>query len=202
MIIYLLNDQIREIFITCKICERFRTDEEEATAAWKRSHWREMKSILQRESVNEEKVECCPSVLEMVEKKGGKNLKGRYVDLYRDGENKQLLYELSCAPGVVDKPCRFVDARLYNQSVCVQQYSYTYALVRYSADSEMPQYTNPTEKYFNVTGTGLWSMDHIKVRAGCECQITPPKRKNAHRRRQERQRHKRKNKKFEEDDDT
>lgn len=182
--------------------EHCRTDEEEANAAWKRSHWREMKSILQHEGANVEKVECCPSVLEMVEKKGGKNLRGRYVHLYRDGENKQLLYELSCAPGVVDKPCRFVDARLYNQSVCVQQYSYTYALVRDSADTEMPQYRNRTEKYFNVTGTGGWSMDHIKVRAGCECQITPPKRKNAHRRRPERQRHKRKNKKFEEDDDT
>lgn len=189
-------------FIFIKKCEYFRTDEEKPIPTWKHSHWREMKFILDNVKEGVKVVQCCPSVLEMVEKKGGRNLRGRYVHLYRDGENKQLLYELSCAPGVVDKPCLFVDARLYNQSVCVQKYSYTYALVRDSADTEMPQYRNRSEKYFNVTGTGGWSMDHIEVRAGCECQITPPKRKMAHRRRQEKQRHKRKNKKFEEDDDT
>ncbi|XP_072938152.1 uncharacterized protein [Epargyreus clarus] len=181
---------------------RVLTDEElDATAAWKRSHWREMQSILRREGSHRDVVECCPSVLEMVAKKGGRTPTGLYVELYEDGENKQRLYELSCAPDVVDKPCRFVDARLYNQSRCVQKYSYSYALVRYSSGTEMPQRHRP-EGHFSVPGSGGWSMDYVIVRAGCECQITPPKRKTAHRKRLERHRQRKKNKRIEEDDDT
>lgn len=160
-----------------------------------------MKTILQHEGASKDKVECCPSVLEMVIKKGGRTPTGHYVEIYEEGENKQRFYELSCAQGVDDKPCRFVDARLYNQSRCVQKYSYSYALVRYAA-ATMPMHRS--EGHFNVPGSEVSgvSMDYVEVRAGCECQITPPKRKNSHRRRPERQRHKRKNKKFEEDDDT
>ncbi|XP_069360463.1 uncharacterized protein [Maniola hyperantus] len=180
---------------------RVLTDEElDATAAWKRSHWREMQSILRKEGSNRD-VECCPSIPEMVAKKGGRTPTGLYVELYEDGENKQRLYELSCAPGVVDKPCRFVDARLYNQSRCVQKYSYSYALVRYSSATEMPQ-GHRAEGHFSVPGSGGWSMDYVKVRAGCECQITPPKRKSAHRKRLERHRQRKRNRRLEEDDDT
>ncbi|XP_052742360.1 uncharacterized protein LOC112046827 isoform X2 [Bicyclus anynana] len=180
---------------------RVLTDEElDATAAWKRSHWREMQTILRKEG-SQRDVECCPSVPEMVAKKGGRTPTGLYVELYEDGENKQRLYELSCAPGVVDKPCRFVDARLYNQSRCVQKYSYSYALVRYSSTTEMPQGHRP-EGHFSVPGSGGWSMDYVIVRAGCECQITPPKRKNSHRKRQERHRQRKRNRRLEEDDDT
>lgn len=179
----------------------FRTDEElDATAAWKRSHWREMQTILRKEG-HQRDVECCPSIPEMVAKKGGRTPTGLYVELYEDGENKQRLYELSCAPGVVDKPCRFVDARLYNQSRCVQKYSYSYALVRYSSATEMPQGHRP-EGHFSVPGSGGWSMDYVIVRAGCECQITPPKRKSAHRKRLERHRQRKRNRRLEEDDDT
>ncbi|XP_039758285.1 uncharacterized protein LOC120632529 isoform X2 [Pararge aegeria] len=180
---------------------RVLTDEElDATAAWKRSHWREMQTILRKEGSNRD-VECCPSIPEMVAKKGGRTPTGLYVELYEDGENKQRLYELSCAPGVVDKPCRFVDARLYNQSKCVQKYSYSYALVRYSSATEMPLGHRP-EGHFSVPGSGGWSMDYVIVRAGCECQITPPKRKSAHRKRMERHRQRKRNRRLEEDDDT
>lgn len=34
-------------------------------------------------------VDCCPSMLEMVEPVGGKNREDMYVELYRDGEIKQ-----------------------------------------------------------------------------------------------------------------
>lgn len=50
--------------------------------------------------------ECCPSVLEMVAPKGGRTPSGLFVELYEDGENIQQLYELSCAPDIVGRPCR------------------------------------------------------------------------------------------------
>ncbi|XP_032514531.1 uncharacterized protein LOC116768021 [Danaus plexippus] len=172
-------------------------DELDATAAWKRSHWREMQSILRKEGSQKDVVECCPSVLEMVAKKGGRTPTGLYVELYEDGENKQRLYELSCAPDVADKPCRFVDARLYNQSRCVQKYSYSYALVRYSSPTEVPQHR--PEGHFSVPGSGGWSMDYVIVRAGCECQLAPKRR--THRRRLERHRQRKRARHDRDDDD-
>lgn len=164
---------------------------------WKRSHWREMQLILQQESSQKDRprdgtqegVECCPSVLEMVKKKGGRTPTGLYVELYEDGENQQRFYELSCAPGVVDKPCRFVDARLYNDSMCVQKYSYSYALVRYlqSTATESPQ--QKSQGHFSVPGSGGWSMDYVIVRAGCECQIKHTK--NPRRRHKKKKRNRR-----------
>ncbi|XP_021191221.1 uncharacterized protein LOC110376904 isoform X2 [Helicoverpa armigera] len=181
---------------------RVLTDEElDMTAAWKRSHWRDMQSILRREGNQKEGrdgVQCCPSVLEMVTKKGGRTPTGLYVELYEDGENQQRLFEVSCAPNVVDKPCRFVDARLYNESRCIQKYSYSYALVRYlhSAATETPQ--PRTEGHFSVPGSGGWSMDYVRVRAGCECQIKPKTNKPARRRHKQRKR----NRRIVEDDET
>lgn len=153
-------------------------------ASWKRSHWREMQTILRAEGGSREGVQCCPSVIEMVTKKGGRTPKGLYVELYEDGENKQLLYEVSCLPEVVDRPCRFVDARLYNESVCVQKYSYSYALVRHmpsGTQTEAPELR--TEGKFSVPGSGGWSMDYVRVRSGCECQIKPSKQRRRHKQR-------------------
>lgn len=166
------------------------------TASWKRSHWREMQTILRREGSSREGVQCCPSVLEMVTMKGGRTPTGLYVELYEDGENQQSLYEVSCAPGVADRPCRFVDSRLYNDSRCIQKYSYSYALVRHlpSAETENPQHR--AEGHFSVPGSGGWSMDYVRVRAGCECQIKPNK--SSRRRHKQRKR----NRRIIEDDET
>lgn len=144
-------------------------------ASWKRSHWRDMQYILRHEGNQKDGVQCCPSVLEMVTKKGGRTPTGHYVELYEDGENQQRLFEISCAANVVDQPCRFVDARLYNESRCIQKYSYSYALVRYlhTPATETPQ--PRSEGHFSVPGSGGWSMDYVRVRAGCECQIKPNK---------------------------
>ncbi|XP_012545242.1 uncharacterized protein LOC114240356 isoform X2 [Bombyx mandarina] len=167
--------------------------------SWKRSHWREMQLILQQQGTRKdgqspetqkEGVDCCPSVLEMVIKKGGRTVNGLYVELYEDGENKQRLFELTCAPGIVDMPCRFIDARLYNDSRCVQKYSYSYALVRpppQSSATESPH--QKSEGHFSVPGSDGWSMDYVKVRAGCECQIKPPK--NTRKRHKKRKRNRR-----------
>ncbi|XP_037292305.1 uncharacterized protein LOC115445951 isoform X2 [Manduca sexta] len=168
---------------------------------WKRLHWRQMQMILQTEGAQKEGqlkdpqkegVECCPSILDVVYKKGGRNRDGLYVELYEDGENHQRFFELSCAPEVVDKPCRFVDARLYNDSRCIQTYSYSYALVR--SPSDTPQHRS--ERPFSVPGSGGWTMDFVRVRAGCECQIKPPK--NIRRRHKKRKR----NRRITEDDET
>lgn len=74
-------------------------------------------------------VECCPSVMEMTEPIAGTNEKGVYVKLYRDEKNHQRFYEISCAEDVENRTCRFVDKKLHTQSKCVQQYSYSYALL-------------------------------------------------------------------------
>ncbi|KOB62059.1 Uncharacterized protein OBRU01_24365 [Operophtera brumata] len=141
------------------------------TASWKQPYRREMQTIMQREGGNPEKVECCPSVLETIYKKGGRTTTSHYVELYEDGEIQQALYERSCAEGVADKPCRFVDARLYNESRCVQTYSYSYALVRYLPSAATPPHR--VEGQFSVPNSNGWSMNYVKVRAGCECQIKP-----------------------------
>ncbi|KAJ8718693.1 hypothetical protein PYW08_002930 [Mythimna loreyi] len=177
------------------------TDEDldmSAAVAWKRSHWREMQNILRKEGNQKDGVQCCPSVLEMVTKKGGRTPTGLYVELYEDGENQQRLFEVSCAPNVVDQPCRFVDARLFNESRCIQKYSYSYALVRYlhSTATETPQ--PRTEGHFSVPGSGGWSMDYVRVRAGCECQIKPKTNRPARRRHKQRKR----NRRVIEDDET
>ncbi|XP_061720026.1 uncharacterized protein LOC133527148 isoform X1 [Cydia pomonella] len=166
---------------------------------WKRSHWREMHQLLVYEARNHsDGVDCCPTVHEMTAPQGGRTLSGLFVELYRDGENNMQLYEISCAAGVVDKPCRFVDARLYNQSRCVQKYSYSYALVRpYGPDAatENPHRHRRErqgmafKKDGEITVSGGWSMDYVQVRSGCECQIIPtlkPRKKNQHKNKIER----------------
>jgi len=74
-------------------------------------------------------IDCCPMVEEMSEPVGGRNRDNMYVELYRNGDNVQRFFEYSCKSDVLDKPCRFVDWRLSNQSRCVQKFSYTYAIV-------------------------------------------------------------------------
>lgn len=44
--------------------------------------------IAKRESVGDY-LDCCPSVTEMVEPEGGKNVDGEYVNLYRSGNYTQ-----------------------------------------------------------------------------------------------------------------
>lgn len=96
----------------------------------KRMTYREMQMILRQEGGEDgDPVDCCPTIEEMVEPVGGRNRQDMYVELYRDGENAQRFFEYSCRPDVLDKPCRFVDRKLSNQSRCVQKFSYTYAIV-------------------------------------------------------------------------
>ncbi|XP_077290265.1 uncharacterized protein LOC143914049 [Arctopsyche grandis] len=152
---------------------------EENTNSQRAHAWlsaREMQAIVKKESFEAEggPVDCCPSVLEMVEPTGGKNQQDMYVELYRDGDIRQRFYELSCRTDVEDMPCRFVDRRLYNQSKCAQKYSYSYALVRDTG-------TEPrAHRHFPALPTGGWMLDYIRVRSGCACELTTPKRKLRH----------------------
>lgn len=54
----------------------------------------EAQALLRREASAGSPVDCCPSVVEMVEPEGGKNMDGIYVELYRDGHNRQRFYEV------------------------------------------------------------------------------------------------------------
>lgn len=103
--------------------------------------------------------ECCPTTTDVVQPRGGVNMEGHLVKLFRPNDMEQRIYEHSCRPEVIDQPCRFVDELVRPMSRCVQQYTYTYALVENR----------------DHTGTGLeWRMDYIRTRSGCACSIQPP----------------------------
>lgn len=95
--------------------------------------YREMQNIIREEGGEDGiPVDCCPTIEEMSEPVGGKNREDSYVALYRDGENVQRFFEYSCRPDVLDKPCRFIDRKLNEQSRCVQKFSYSYAIIESS----------------------------------------------------------------------
>lgn len=101
-------------------------------------------------------LECCPTVVEMVQPSGGTNMEGHVVELYRHGDLDQRIYEHSCRPDVLNQPCRFVEKLLRPLSRCVQQFSFTYAVVTdHPAGNE-------------------WRLDYIRIRNGCACEIQPP----------------------------
>lgn len=135
---------------------------------------RENQMLLKEEFKSSGEAECCPSVLEMVEPEGGKNQEDQYVELYRDGSNRQRFYELSCHKDWRDKPCRFMDRKLHSRSKCVQKYSYTYALVK---DPGRHHHQRPNSfPSFPASGGG-WKLDYIRVRSGCSCVVLPSKKK-------------------------
>ncbi|KAJ8961670.1 hypothetical protein NQ318_021268 [Aromia moschata] len=139
--------------------------------------------LRQETSKTRSAADCCPTVLEMVEPEGGKNQDGIYVELYRDHNYRQRFYELSCHKDILNKPCRFMDKKLHNQSMCVQQHSYTYALVK-----DTPSHRNKNFPTFPAHGSGgaTYTLDYISVRSGCSCVVMPNKKKR-------KMKHKRKN---------
>lgn len=143
---------------------------------------RENLMLLRREGGEEgHPVECCPSRLDMIEPEGGKNQDDMYVELYKDGENRQRFYEISCQEDVFNKPCRFLEKKLSNQSRCVQKYSYTYALVRDTSVLEHEQEAGKARHHHQHERGFMskeWKMDYIRVRSGCSCEVLPkPKKK-------------------------
>ncbi|KAL2713099.1 uncharacterized protein V1478_017292 [Vespula squamosa] len=153
----------------------------------KRMTYREMQMVLRQEGGEDGlAVDCCPTIEEMVEPVGGRNRQDMYVELYRDGENAQRFFEYSCRPDVLDKPCRFVDRKLSNQSRCVQKFSYTYAIVENpgtKGGNEEHRRHHHREHRFptfpgNTVSGSTWTLDYIRVRSGCSCEIMPkPKKK-------------------------
>ncbi|KAG8178596.1 hypothetical protein JTE90_019702 [Oedothorax gibbosus] len=96
--------------------------------------------------------ECCPSVTEIIQPQGGVSKGGRIFELYRDHNSTQSFYQTSCTQGTKGRPCRYVRA----DSVCVQRYTYTYALVR------------------EFDSNAQWRLDYIRIRSGCTCEISVP----------------------------
>jgi hypothetical protein len=87
---------------------------------------------------------------------------GHMVELFTDDRVKQRFHETVCDPDFFDKPCRFLQGQNQRRSMCSQQHTYTYALVR---------------RNDSLTG---WSLDHIRIRNGCVCQVTPHAKKKKH----------------------
>ncbi|XP_018359292.1 PREDICTED: uncharacterized protein LOC108758714 [Trachymyrmex cornetzi] len=151
----------------------------------KRMTYREMQMILRQEGEDGRPVDCCPTIEEMVEPYGGRTREDMYVQLYRDGENVQRFFEYSCRPDIVGKPCRFIDRKFSNQSICVQKYSYTYAIIKRDSGSkeEHRRHHHRERHHFpafsgNTVSGSEWTLDYILVRSGCSCEITPkPKKK-------------------------
>lgn len=136
--------------------------------------FRETQLLLRREGGEEGRsVDCCPSVLEMVEPEGGRNQEDMFVELYREGDNRQRFYELSCRADIENKPCRFMDRKLHNQSRCVQQFSYTYALVREPETLRHHHRPHHFPSLPSFPSGGNWMLDYIRVRSGCSCQLMP-----------------------------
>lgn len=137
---------------------------------------RENQMLLKQEMKNRTTgADCCPSVIEMIEPEGGRNQEGEYVVLYRDGEYRQRFYELSCHQDILEKPCRFIDKRLHDNSRCVQKYSYTYALVKDNKNGQRKNFPFPER------GDSNWTLDYIRVRSGCSCVVTPNTKKKRNR---------------------
>ncbi|XP_053595890.1 uncharacterized protein LOC103579862 [Microplitis demolitor] len=151
--------------------------------------YREMQNVLRHEGGEEGlPVDCCPTVKEIIEPIGGRNRDEMYVELYRNDDQVQRFYEYSCRQDVLDKPCRFIDRKLMNQSRCVQKYSYSYAMVRdpsaeittmENGNTEHHHRHRHKDHHFPTFGYGSpWTLDHIRVRSGCSCEISPkPKKK-------------------------
>ncbi|XP_048736725.1 uncharacterized protein LOC125651917 [Ostrea edulis] len=95
--------------------------------------------------------DCCPIVSQKISPIGGLSREGRLLKLYRDRRTVQRFYQTSCAAGVLNRPCRYVDSTW--RSKCVQSYTYVYAIVR--------DY-NTTQPY---------RMDYIRLKSGCMCKI-------------------------------
>lgn len=98
-------------------------------------------------------VECCPSVTRRVQPSGGISRDGTLLELYRDRSTVQRLFQTTCRPGVLDRPCSLLEPSIQPFSRCVQKYSYVYAFVR------------------DVNVTGHYRMDYVKVRSGCSCEV-------------------------------
>ncbi|KAI5725409.1 hypothetical protein M8J77_014947 [Diaphorina citri] len=136
--------------------------------------------LLKEEGGDEKRdVSCCPSVEEKVEPIGGTKRDNTYVELYRDGNNTQVFFELICRGDVEGQPCRFTDSRLHNISRCVQTYSWTYAIVREDKTQHFRHQghkgSSPEGYHFPNSHLEGWVLDYIRVKSGCSCVIDPKK---------------------------
>lgn len=63
---------------------------------------------------------------------GGVSRKGRIMELFRNENVSQAFLQISCRPEVKNRPCVFLRKHpvIGHYSRCVQQYTYSYAIVR------------------------------------------------------------------------
>ncbi|XP_065333404.1 uncharacterized protein LOC135935195 [Cloeon dipterum] len=108
--------------------------------------------------------DCCPSTNITTPITNGKDRDKNSVVVMNTSDGPQIFYELVCLPEVLNKPCRFTDPRVRNQTRCVQKHSYSYAMVHNEGDEHHPR------------------LDYIHVRMGCACEVSPKIPKNNKRR--------------------
>ena len=83
-----------------------------------------------------------------------KTKNGKVVTVNNDDQSPQIFYEVRCAEHVENQTCNFVEKNKKKYSVCVQRYTYTYALVK-DIDSVKDD----------------WRLDHIPIKNGCTCEL-------------------------------
>ncbi|GAB6018979.1 hypothetical protein CHUAL_000618 [Chamberlinius hualienensis] len=109
--------------------------------------------------------ECCPSETRMVEMVYGVSRNNTLLEIYNNASKPQRFYEVVCAPNVINRTCKFVEAALQPNSRCVERFTYTYALVR-----DFP-ITNNDPSFVHRADSSEWRLDYIRIRSGCFCEI-------------------------------
>ena len=99
------------------------------------------------------KFDCCPTLTESVERYIGVNQDGLMLELLTTENVTQSFYETYCYPTIKNKPCQYIDHRIY-KSQCTQHYSYNTAIGR--------TFGNFWEQF---------RVDKIRVASGCKCQV-------------------------------
>ena len=102
-------------------------------------------------------IECCPTKTDWISPRGGVSRDGRILEVFHDSNTSmiQTFQQVSCSPGYRGRECLFTHPKAKKRSMCVQKYSFTYAIVReYGADDSIP-----------------WRLDQIRIRSGCSCHI-------------------------------
>ena len=99
------------------------------------------------------KLDCCPTLTELAYRVTGVNQQGLVLELFTTENETQSFYETFCHPAIKNRPCQYIDHRVY-KSQCTQHYSYNTAIGR--------TFGNFYEQF---------RVDKIRVASGCKCQV-------------------------------
>ena len=107
---------------------------------------------------------CCPSYKVARPLKAGVDMDGVMHDVVR--RNNSLIQDINmvlCYTHVLNAPCRYLNDSVKASSKCVQQYSYTFALVKDAEGFEKDAKITVGGKPINYT--------YIRYPSGCSCEV-------------------------------